>query len=165
MTYPATVPTTLQRLPVVEHHSGLKRATIYKLVSQDEFPPPIQITGKAVAWISSEIAHWVDARIAARSQEEMRRLIRQMITQRSQRSGGEALALTLAGEPKDAPAEPITAPVSRERLSALQDLANANDITIVPEQNGILVATRHDFSCQFKNASALEMFLSAMESK
>jgi len=149
----------------VEHHSGLKRATIYKLVSQDEFPPPIQITGKAVAWISSEVADWVDARIAAKPQQEMKRLIRQMIIQRSQRSGDRALAPTLAGERKDAPADPITAPISSERLSALQDFANANDITIFSEQNGILVAIRHDFSCYFNNASALEIFLSAIKSK
>lgn len=53
------------RRPGVEEITGLSRSTIYKLMSEGEFPRPIKITGKAVAWPESAIAEWLASRPVA----------------------------------------------------------------------------------------------------
>lgn len=42
----------------VEARVGLKKTTIYELVSQKRFPAPVKI-GKAARWKASEISRWV----------------------------------------------------------------------------------------------------------
>ena len=46
----------------VEAITGLSRSTIYLMMSRGEFPRPVKITGKAVAWPESAIATWLAAR-------------------------------------------------------------------------------------------------------
>jgi prophage regulatory protein len=58
-------PTRLLRRGEVESRVGLKKATIYRLMSLDRFPRPIQITDGTVGWVESEIESWVVNRIAA----------------------------------------------------------------------------------------------------
>ncbi len=53
------------RLPEVEKRIGLKRASIYNLMSCGEFPKQTPISKRAVAWSSSAIQSWVDGRIKA----------------------------------------------------------------------------------------------------
>ena len=57
----------LLRLPKVEAAVGFKRSTIYRLIQQGKFPPPISLssTGRASAWVEDEINLWVQQRIAA----------------------------------------------------------------------------------------------------
>lgn len=50
------------RRPAVEQITGLSRTTIYKLMSAGQFPRPVKITGKAVAWPESAIAEWLASR-------------------------------------------------------------------------------------------------------
>lgn len=61
---------SLLRLPEVERRTGLKRSAIYLRIERNEFPRPIRLTDKAVAWTDSEITHWIHARIAASRQGE-----------------------------------------------------------------------------------------------
>jgi prophage regulatory protein len=65
---------TFLRLEDVKRATGLSRSTIYELISADppRFPKPVKILdgGKAVAWLSSEIAEWQRQRIAARDNAE-----------------------------------------------------------------------------------------------
>lgn len=53
------------RRPAVEEITGLSRSTIYALMARGEFPKPIKITGKAVAWPESAIAAWLHERASA----------------------------------------------------------------------------------------------------
>ena len=57
----------LLRLPQVEAATGYRRSTIYRLIQQGEFPPPILLSsaGRASAWVEDEINLWVQQRIAA----------------------------------------------------------------------------------------------------
>ena len=50
------------RRPAVEELTGLGRTTIYKLMNAGEFPRPIKITSKAVAWPESAVADWLASR-------------------------------------------------------------------------------------------------------
>ncbi len=52
----------LLRLPVVMRITGLARSTIYRLVSQNQFPVPIKLSARAVAWLHSEIEGWIASR-------------------------------------------------------------------------------------------------------
>ncbi len=55
----------LKRLPEVMPQVGLKRSAIYDKIKNGEFPKPISLGPRAVAWIADEIDQWVDARIEA----------------------------------------------------------------------------------------------------
>lgn len=68
----------LIRLPEVIRESGLSRSSIYNYIDEGLFPKPIKIGERAVAWISSEVAAINEARIAAKSDEELRSLVAQL---------------------------------------------------------------------------------------
>lgn len=51
----------LLRLPQVIEAVGLKRASIYLRIKDGTFPPPIQLTTRAVAWKQSAIQSWIRA--------------------------------------------------------------------------------------------------------
>ena len=55
----------LLRLPMVMRITGLARSTIYKLISQNQFPVPIKLSKRAVAWLQSEVESWVSSRVRA----------------------------------------------------------------------------------------------------
>ncbi|MFE8114990.1 helix-turn-helix transcriptional regulator [Brenneria goodwinii] len=59
----------LMRLPEVLHVTGISRSTLYELSNRNAFPARVPLGGKNVAWVESEIHHWVAQRIAARQQE------------------------------------------------------------------------------------------------
>lgn len=48
----------LLRIAAVIQATGLARSTIYKLVAEDKFPPPVQLTGRAVAWRRVDLERW-----------------------------------------------------------------------------------------------------------
>ena len=52
----------LLRIGSVVRVTGLGRSTIYRLVARDEFPPPVRLTSRAVAWRRSDLERWTDAR-------------------------------------------------------------------------------------------------------
>ena len=53
----------LIRRPEVEKMVGLKRSAIYKKMERGEFPKPVRIGERAVAWRLSEIIKWMDERL------------------------------------------------------------------------------------------------------
>lgn len=53
------------RRPAVEALIGLSRTTIYEMMKRGEFPRPVRITGKAVAWPESAISEWQASRPVA----------------------------------------------------------------------------------------------------
>jgi prophage regulatory protein len=56
---------TILRLPVVMARTGLSRSTVYLRVSQNTFPRPVTLGGRAVGWIENEIEEWIKQRIDA----------------------------------------------------------------------------------------------------
>ncbi|WP_439640539.1 helix-turn-helix transcriptional regulator [Nevskia sp.] len=55
----------LLRLPLVIQRTGLARTSIYAGIKRGDFPKPIQLGPRAVAWPSADIDAWVAARIEA----------------------------------------------------------------------------------------------------
>ncbi|WP_374353305.1 AlpA family transcriptional regulator [Limnohabitans sp.] len=48
-------PSTLLRRPQVESMTGLKRSSIYSLMKCGQFPHPVKLSARAVAWRSDDI--------------------------------------------------------------------------------------------------------------
>jgi prophage regulatory protein len=48
----------LLRMPDVERKTGLDRATLYRRIKAGDFPQPVQLGARRVAWRESEIAQW-----------------------------------------------------------------------------------------------------------
>lgn len=53
------------RMHAVMKITGLGRSTIYRLIANHEFPSPVRLTSRAVAWRSSDITAWSEARPVA----------------------------------------------------------------------------------------------------
>ena len=51
------------RMPDVSGVTGLKSSTIYKLVRNKEFPPPIKLTSRSSGWLSHEVDRWLESRL------------------------------------------------------------------------------------------------------
>lgn len=59
------MPEKRYRRTEVEAITGLSRTTIYTLMSRGEFPRPVRLTRKAVAWPESAITEWLNSREVA----------------------------------------------------------------------------------------------------
>ena len=46
----------------VERMTGLSKSTLYRLIKQGSFPPPLRLTRKAVRWRRDEINEWLSHR-------------------------------------------------------------------------------------------------------
>lgn len=53
------------RRPAVESATGLSRSTIYDMMTRGEFPRPVRIGRRAVAWPESEVVAWLADRPTA----------------------------------------------------------------------------------------------------
>ncbi|MFT6449248.1 MAG: prophage regulatory protein [Oleispira sp.] len=62
--------TKFLRLADVIDRTGLGRSTIYKLMTEDDFPPNVSLGARAVAWVEQEIEDWIFSRIAQRDNQE-----------------------------------------------------------------------------------------------
>ena len=58
------------RLPEVLARTGLGRSTIYKLMSENNFPKVVKMTKRTSVWISDEVDQWIDSRIKLRLESE-----------------------------------------------------------------------------------------------
>ena len=52
----------LLRRPEVEARTGLSRSTIYFWMSRGDFPQPVKLGTRLVAWRESDIAAWLESR-------------------------------------------------------------------------------------------------------
>ena len=69
---------TILRLPAVKTNTGLSRSTIYLRIAQGEFPKPVSLGGRTVGWPASEVATLNAARIAEKSNAEIRDLVEKL---------------------------------------------------------------------------------------
>ncbi len=67
--------TSILRLPAVKSESGLSRSTIYLRIAQGLWTKPVNLGARAVGWPSSEIAAINTARIAGKTDDEIRELV------------------------------------------------------------------------------------------
>ena len=54
----------LLRLADVRERVPYSRSTIYALIQKNEFPKPISIGERAVAWLEVDVDEWIAARVA-----------------------------------------------------------------------------------------------------
>lgn len=55
--------TNVIRLKQVCQQTGLGKSTIYKLIKQGAFPPPIKLSRRASAWVVAEVEAWLEEKI------------------------------------------------------------------------------------------------------
>ena len=53
---------SLLRLPMVLRMTGLGRSTVYRLIAKNEFPGPVRLGARAVAWRQADLDVWIEAR-------------------------------------------------------------------------------------------------------
>ena len=52
----------LLRRPEVEARTGLSRSTLYDWMKRGEFPQPVKLGTRLVAWRESDIGDWLQSR-------------------------------------------------------------------------------------------------------
>ena len=75
--------THILRLPAVKARTGLSRSTIYSDISQGLFPHPVKIGARAVGWPEDEVKALNAARIAGKSDDDIRVLVVQLLVART----------------------------------------------------------------------------------
>lgn len=76
------------RLPDVIKRTGKSRSSIYRDIQSGLITAPISIGARSIGWPESEVAALNAARIAGKSDVEIKSLVKKLIAQRTQ-SGGE----------------------------------------------------------------------------
>lgn len=69
------MPKTILRLPAVKSESGLSRSTLYLRINQGLWTKPISLGGRSVGWPASEVVTLNAARIAGKTDYEIRALV------------------------------------------------------------------------------------------
>jgi len=52
----------LLRRPEVEPRTGLSRSTLYDWMQRGEFPQPVKLGARLVAWRESDVVAWLESR-------------------------------------------------------------------------------------------------------
>ncbi len=74
----------INRLAKVQSIIGLSRSTIYAHIAQGLLPKPIQLGARAVGWPEEEIQTILDARIAGKSEQEIKQLVLSLMLKRQE---------------------------------------------------------------------------------
>jgi len=53
------------RLPEVKAVTGLSKTSLYGLIRERSFPPPVRLGARSVAWVRSEVNQWAADRVEA----------------------------------------------------------------------------------------------------
>jgi prophage regulatory protein len=51
------------RLPEVKAVTGLSKSSLYALIRTNNFPAPVRLAPRAVAWVASEVRQWAAERV------------------------------------------------------------------------------------------------------
>jgi len=86
---------TIIRLPTVIAHTGLSRSTIYLRIKQGSFPAPVSLGARAVGWPSTDIDALNNARIAGKSENEVRALVIDLEKERKSRAKKNSCEIVL----------------------------------------------------------------------
>lgn len=63
---PRTTLMRLIKLKDVMHITGLARSTVYKYIADGNFPKPVSLGERNVAWLQSEVEDWIWDKIEQR---------------------------------------------------------------------------------------------------
>jgi prophage regulatory protein len=58
------------RLPEIMRRYPLSRTTIYRLIGLGQFPAPVKISSRSVAWPESSVEAWAQAKLGAAQGDE-----------------------------------------------------------------------------------------------
>ena len=58
----AELPVVFLRLQAVVRVTGLSRSTLYRLIADEQFPRPVRLGPRAVAWRRTDVEAWGEAR-------------------------------------------------------------------------------------------------------
>jgi prophage regulatory protein len=58
----SATPALLLRISSVVRVTGLGRSTIYRMMATDDFPSPVRLTNRVVAWRRTDLEKWSDTR-------------------------------------------------------------------------------------------------------
>jgi len=70
--------TPILRLPTVKLDSGYSRSTIYLRIEQRLWTKPVKLGARSVGWPANEVAALNAARIAGKSNDEIRALVEKL---------------------------------------------------------------------------------------
>lgn len=62
----------LIKLAEVLKMSGLSRTALYERVRARDFPAPVKLSERSVAWLQSEVNAWIEAKLQARDSRPVR---------------------------------------------------------------------------------------------
>ena len=68
-------PLTILRRPAVQADSGYSKSTLYLLITQGLWPKPVRLGPRSVGWPAGEVRAMNAARIAGKTDEEIRALV------------------------------------------------------------------------------------------
>ncbi len=80
---------TLLRLPAVKAQSGYSRSTIYLRMSQGLWTKPVSLGARAVAWPAGDVAALNAARIAGKTDGQIRALVLKLEAGRPSAAAGD----------------------------------------------------------------------------
>jgi len=78
----------IARLPAILAASGYKRSTLYLRIQQGLWPKPVSLGARAVGWPTYECDALNAARIAGKSDGEIRQLVAELEAARKSFTGG-----------------------------------------------------------------------------
>ena len=81
------IDSTLLRRPAVEALTGLKRAAVYKRIADGFLVPPIKVGVRVSGWPAREITAVNEALIQGQSDDEIRQLVRDLVSRRTAGEG------------------------------------------------------------------------------
>jgi len=70
------------RLPLVKDRTGLSRSSIYVRIKEGTFSEPVNLGARAVGWPDYEVGAINAARIAGKSNDEIRALVAELMASR-----------------------------------------------------------------------------------
>jgi prophage regulatory protein len=59
-------PVKILRIAQVRERTGLATSSIYKLISEGDFPRPVALTERTVGWPEHDVSAWLEQRLAER---------------------------------------------------------------------------------------------------
>ena len=74
------------RLPACKDKSGDSRSTTYQKIKDGLWPPPVAIGPRSRGWVEHEIEAVLAARVAGKSDEEIRSLVASLVDSRRRSS-------------------------------------------------------------------------------
>ena len=82
-----SIDSTLLRRPQVEALTGLRRAAVYMRIAAGLLPRPVKIGVRVSGWPAREITAVNEALIQGQSDDEIRQLVKDLVSRRTARAG------------------------------------------------------------------------------